>query len=680
MIRPFRFAAGLIGALAVALASFGAAAQSRTVTPLDGPWRFVHEDIADAPRPDFDDSAWATVRLPHTWNGADGEDGGGYYRGPGWYRTTFAAPAPGRRLWLEFDGAALIAEAYVNGAPVGRHEGGYARFRFDATSALRPGENRLAVRVDNGATETVAPLGGDFTVFGGLYRPVRLVETGPVHIDLADHGGPGVVMTPERVSAAAADLTLSARIANDGTAAAAGQVRFRLIEADGREALLLSVPYAAAPGEVVEVTRDAQLANPRLWRGRADPHLYALHVEVLDPTGARLDDLSLKTGFRGFSVDPDRGALLNGEPLPMRGVNYFHAGRPGRGLAVQDWEIAQDFDIMREMGSTALRFVHFQHPQHAYDLADAQGLMVWTEAPLNGAANASPAFTANLAQQMRELIRQNRHHPSVVIWGLGNEVYATDDPANDAIALMQAVAKAEDPTRPTAYAHCCQDDLDRKALHADLTAYNRYFGWYDREFDHIGAWADERRARDPQRPLAVSEYGAGASVLQQQSPPDRPVPAGPWHPEQYQTAFHMAYWGALRERPWLWSNFVWVGFDLASDGRAEGDRPGLNDKGLVTYDRATRKDAWFWYQANWSDIPMAHIVDGRLTERPGETTSVRAFSNQAELTLFVQGREVGRAPVVDHVAEWPNVTLAPGLNRVEVRGDGVSDVVWRTRP
>jgi len=671
-----QFAASLLVFWLVLATVANASILGRQSHSLDQVWLFQHGDTNLGAPPLSDDRSWASVRLPHTWNGADGEDGGGYARGVGWYRTTFTAPPPDRRVWIEFDGAALQAEAFVNGRSVGRHAGGYARFRFDITDALRPGPNDLSVRVDS-QPAAVAPLGGDFTVFGGLYRPVRLIETAPVHIDLGDFGGPGVVMTASAVSDASADLDLQARIANDGRETARGIVRWRLLDPQGEEALMLEAPFAVAAGEIQVVDKVGRLTAPRLWRGLSDPFLYTLETTVRDESGKVTDGLTLNTGIRDFRIDPERGAILNGEATPIRGVNYFHAGRPGRGLAVQDWEIDQDFRIMGDMGSSALRFVHFQHPQRAYDLADALGLMVWTEAPLNGVVDASDAFSDNLARQMTELIRQNRHHPSVVIWGLGNEVYATDDPANAAIARMQAVARAEDPQRPTAYAHCCQDDLDRKTLHADLTAYNRYYGWYDDDFARIGAWADERHARDPARPMAVSEYGAGASVLQQEAPPRRPRPDGDWHPEQYQTDFHQAYWRELRERPWLWSNFIWVGFDLASDGRNEGDRPGMNDKGLVTYDRSVRKDAWYWYQANWSETPMAHIVDRRVTDRPEPTTTIRAFSNRQMLELTVNGMAVSTAPVRDHEAVWSDVVLRPGLNRIELNSDGVTlDAAW----
>lgn len=666
-----------IAAIALSCASANAE-PPRTVAPLERGWRFMLGDPTGAEASDFADASWTALNLPHTWNGADGEDGGGYHRGSGWYRIRFRAPDT-ERTWIEFDGAALAADVWVNGRRIGRHEGGYARFRFDITDALIDGETTLAVRVDNSANAAIAPLGGDFTVFGGLYRPVRLIGVNALHIDLADHGGPGVAMTASNVTAAAADLRFEARVRNTREDASRVRVRFTLIDASGRAVLSREASLSAPAGAVREVSQRARLAAPHIWNGRADPYLYTFVTELFAANGALLDRVSLRTGVRDARFDADQGFILNGRPLPLYGVNYFHAGRPGRGLAVSDAEIDQDMQILFEQGGTGARFVHFQHPQRAYDMADALGLAVWTEIPLNAAANADPAFRANLAQQMRELIRQNRHHPSVVIWGLGNEVYAADAPAQAAVALAQRIAHEEDPTRATAYAHCCQDDLHPLARIADLAGYNRYYGWYDNEFARIASWADERRARAPRRPFGVSEFGAGASILHQQSPPERPRPDGPWHPEQYQTAFHEAYWRALRERRYLWGAFVWVGFDLASDGRNEGDRPGINDKGLVTYDRAVRKDAWYWYQANWTDAPMAHILDRRLTTRDEPIIAVRAYTTLPRLSLRVNGVEAGAAEVVDHVAQWSEIRLTPGHNRVEALADGqVLDTVFWT--
>ena len=662
------------------LSALVAQAATRTSVTLDGGWRFQRADVPGAEAADFDDSAWSAVALPHTFNAIDGEAGGAYYRGPAWYRRTLdLAPGTSRRF-LEFDGAALAADVWLNGRHAGRHEGGYARFRLDVTDLARPGRNTLAVRIDNRTLPTVAPLGGDFTVFGGLYRGVRLIETAPVHIDLLDHGGPGVSVAMNEVSPASARLQVSARLRNDLRVPRHVELRVTLRDADGRTVLRTTQPLdlAAQADEVANTS--LKLERPRLWQGVDDPYLYRLTVEVLQADEV-VDTLTLSTGIRTVALDPARGVLLNGKPYAMHGVNYFHPGRPGHGLAVGEAEIQEDFRILKDMGVTALRLVHFQHPPRVYELADELGFVLWTEIPLNAAMDEGQAFRANLAQQLSELIRQNREHPSVAIWGLGNEVYRSDEPVRALLAELHAQAKHEDPQRLTAYAHCCAADDHPMALQADLTGYNRYWGWYDGELSDIGPWADKLHARLPSRAIAISEYGAGASALQQQDPPQRPKPGSRWHPEQYQALFHEAYWAQISTRPWMAGSFVWLAFHHASAARNDGDRPGVNDKGLVSYDRKTLKDAYHFYRAHWSRTPMVHIASPRFTPRPAGPVPVKVYTNAARVTLEVNGVAFAGKTPVDRMAVWPDVPLAVGRNVLSVRTEaGATDSVeWEGR-
>jgi len=671
---PGHFMAALLLTMALCLQAQAAA---RTTIALDGPWRFQRADVAGAETPDFSDAAWPTVTLPHTYNAIDGEAGGAYYRGAAWYRRTIDLPAAARRRFLEFDGAALAADVWVNGRHAGRHEGGYARFRFDVTPLLKPGRNTLAVRVDNASLPTVAPLGGDFTVFGGLYRGVRLVETAAAHVDLLDHGGPGLEVATTAVSAAGASLQVKARLRNDTPEVRHLSLRLSLADAAGHEVAHARQAWRVPPESTEVAALPMQLERPHLWQGVHDPYLYRLTAEVLQGD-AVVDELSLPVGIRTIAVDPQRGFLLNGKPYPLHGVNYFHPGRPGKGLAVGDAEIDEDFRILQELGVTGLRLVHFQHPQRVYERADELGFVLWTEIPLNAAMTESDAFRANLAQQLRELVRQNGNHPSVAIWGLGNEVYRSDEPIVALLAEMHAIAKQEDPRRLTAYAHCCAPDDHPMALQADLTGYNRYWGWYDGQTTDLGPWADALHARLPSRPIGLGEYGAGASALQQEDPPRRPQPGGRWHPEQYQALFHESYWQQIAARPWMWGSFVWLAFDHASAVRNEGDRPGINDKGLVTYDRRMRKDAYHFYRAHWSREPMVHIASPRFTPRPAEPTAVKVYTNAERVTLEVNGVEVGSARPVDRIAVWQGVPLAPERNVLRVRTDaGATDTaVW----
>ena len=657
---------------------------ARPITSLDAGWRFLRADAPGADAAVFNDSAWSNVTLPHTFNGADGDDGGTYYRGVGWYRRTLSIgtmPA-GRRAYLQFDGAALATDVFVNGVHVGRHEGGHARFRFDVTAALHAGANIIAVKVDSSRLPQIAPLGGDFTVFGGLYRHVSLVETADTHFDLLDAGSPGGYVTTLALDERQASLQAVLRLRNDGRTVSRARIEVAIKDANGTTVAAASQALRLAPDAVTTRTVPLVLVSPHLWQGRADPYLYRVTATMSAPGGG--DQIQLPLGLRTAVFDPAKGFLLNGKPYPLRGVNLFHSGRPGRGLAVTDEEVDEDIGQIDELGATAIRFVHFQHPQEAYDEADRRGLIVLTEIGLNGIIDPGEPFRHDIEQQMQELIRQNRHHPSIVLWGLGNEVYATTPDAARSIEAVQAVAHHEDPGRPTIYAHCCQSDDNEKARISDVIGFNRYFGWYPGQSGSIGQWADDFHAHHPGRPFAVSEYGAGASIRHQQVPPPQAnVPEGGWHPEQAQTAYHMQNWPQLAARPYLFGSLVWVAFDLASDGRHEGDRPGINDKGLISYDRAVRKDAYFYYQANWSDRPMLHVADRRLKFRTEANVPVLAFTNADRASLTVNGQPVGEAIAQDHVLRWPAVPLAMGENVVTVtassNGQTLRDTIRWTR-
>ena len=655
-----------------------AAGGSREQVTLSAGWLFAKGDPPGASDPGFDDTAWTRTTLPHTFNaGESGE--GDYYRGPGWYRRAFevAAIRPGRRLFVQFDGAALVADVYLNGANVCHHEGGHAAFRCDLTDALVRGANLLAVRVDNSASRVVSPLGGDFTVFGGIYRPVSLIETDGLHFDLLDHGGPGVYARAVAIDASAATISVQAKAVNDGTETRRAPVTVMLLDAAGQEVARSSSTLEIPPQGKRSVTLTMRLASPRLWDGVRDPYLYRVVARI----GGQGDEVAVPLGVRSFAFDPEHGFVLNGRPYPMRGVNLMHSARPGKGTAVTDEEIGEDFAIIREMGATGIRLVHFQHSQAAYVEADRLGLPAWTEIGINSEIEDTPAFRANAAQQLRELIAQTYNHPAVVLWGLGNEVYADDPKVARVLRELHEGAKQADPSRPTVYAHCCQADDHPKALVSDVIGFNRYFGWYpDQSGTTIGEWAEGFHTAHPERPFAVSEYGAGASVLHQEDPPRPVVPASGWHPEQFQTHYHETNWLELKDKPYLWGTFVWVMFDLASAGRHEGDRRGINDKGLVTYDRKVRKDAWYWYQAWWSERPMLHITSRRFTERLDPEATVKVYTNADAATLFVNGEAVDTRRAENRIVAWP-ITLREGANDIQVRaaggGEALADrVTW----
>ncbi|MBZ9646795.1 glycoside hydrolase family 2 protein [Sphingobium sp. 3R8] len=671
-------------------------AQAATETPLATGWRFVKADAAGAETPDLDDRAWTPVNVPHSYNAEDsgvggakarGEPEGVYYRGPAWYRLEIDhQPEPGKRYLLHFGGATLKADIWLNGRKLGAHQGGYAAFRVDATDALQPGRNLLAVRVDNSRDTHIAPLNGDFNIFGGLYRSVSLIESDALAIDRLDHAGPGVQTRTVALQPRRAMIDVAVAVRNDRATPAQFTIASRIVDAAGKIVARHVAPATLATGAREAVRQSVSLPNPHLWEGRKSPYLYHVVTDVVEG-GKIIDSQSVPLGVRTLTVKPDGTVLLNGAPYPMRGVNLQHPTRFGRGPIVTDAEIDEDLAIFADMGATALRLAHMQHPQRVYERADELGLLLLTEVPLIDDHDPSDAFRENLVEQMRELIAQTGNHPSVALWGIGNEIRKSDAASNRILAALQATAKALDPTRPTTYAHCCLEDSDPIAQHSDTVSYNRYFGWYWTKSEDIGPWADELHAKLPGRPIGVSEYGAGASILHQEDPVmKRPESNGYWHPEQYQTDFHIKHWREMKTRPFLWSTFVWVGIDFPSFKRNEGDRPAINDKGLVSEDRKVRKDAYYWYQANWSNAPMLHIASRRDVAKRTQRVKVQVFSNQPAVELRLNDGAWTRVPVDDHIASW-DIDLAKGENRVDARvqagGTALTDAVrwiWTTRP
>jgi beta-galactosidase len=643
---------------------------ARTDTVIDGGWKHLRSDVAGAGAAAFDDSAWAAVTLPHTWNALDGQDGGNdYYRGIGWYRRHYTPPASaaGRRIFLQFDGANIVATVWVNGTKLGTHRGGFARFRFDVSGVMTSDtDNVIAVQVSNAADADIAPLSADFTFFGGLYRDVHVLVTDPVHVDALDFASAGVYVSATDVSAASATLATKVLVRNDQAAAADVAVDAVVVAADGSLAMRLPASASVAPGTTSSLTARAAFPNPHLWNGVADPYLYTVYAEVR-VAGVVTDVVSVPLGFRFYAVDPADGFSLNGESLDLHGVNR-HQDRLNMGWAITDAQHDEDMALIRELGANFVRLSHYEHAEHFHDLADRAGIVLWAEIPLVNENTNSVAFIDNAVQQMTELIRQNYNHPSVLFWGIGNEQRSDDTVTNNLLTALNTLAHQEDPGRLSTYAHCCASDTGGLPAHTDVVGYNKYFGWYDGSADQFGAWADGVHAAKPTWKIAVSEYGAGAAITQHADNPGRPDPAGPSHPEEYQSLLHETTWKQMKTRRYLWAKTVWNMFDFAVDSRDEGDTPGRNDKGLVTYDRKTRKDAFFFYKASWTAAPFVYVTSRRFTPRTTPTVTVKVYSNMDSVRLQVNGAPLGAVTNADHIFQWTNVALAPGTNIVTAIG------------
>jgi beta-galactosidase len=706
----------LLGAGAAA-ATQGPASAGRTEMPLVQGWRFA---FGDAHTEKSDASQWQVVDLPHTWNrigghatkAADAND----KRGKGWYRLGFnggAAAAKPRRTWLQFDGASIVSDVWLNGVHLGRHNGGVSGFRFDVSDALRAGDNLLVVRTDNTAPDTkgsataeTLPMGGDWFMYGGLYRKVSLITTAPVHIDLGDHGGPGVYARTVSVEAGRARLEVTAKVRNDAGAAQAIRVRTSLVDDKGRVVASRTQALAMAVASLHEVKASLEVAKPRLWNGVADPYLYTVRVDLL--SGARtVDTVSQDFGIRTMRFDPDKGFFLNGKPLALRGVNR-HQETGAKGWASTQAELERDYALIKEIGANTVRLAHYQHSKAEYDLADRMGLVVWAEVPLvllsapYGEPTATPGFIANAEQHVRELIRQNFNHPSIAVWSIANEpnignVWMRPKPPTvPLLKRLAALARAEDPSRPPVLASCCGNlpgtlmptstgpGLDSPPEAVDELGVNVYFGWYYANVADLSAYLDEMHAFYPGKAISVTEYGAGGALSQHtDNPLGGPIAAGGRpHPEGFQSYIHEHTWPQLRDKPYLWGSWLWNMFDFGTAIRMEGDLVDTNDKGIVSFDRKVKKESFYFYKAHWNPEPMIYLAGHRYTDRASPVADVKAYTNAPKASLAVDGRDLGSVDCVERICLWRNVVLAKGDNELvvsaSVNGKDVRDrALWR---
>jgi beta-galactosidase len=651
----------------------------RTTLPLNAGWRFeLDEDRSDEEALEASGDDWDEVSLPHTWNAEDAAslDAGGYERSVGWYRLEFPTPDEGARHWLEIGAASLIADVWLNGEHLGQHKGAFTAFRFDVTEELNDdGENVLLIKADNRepAAEddptAIAPLGGDFNVAGGLYRYVALVSTADrVHFALGDLGGPGVYATTTSIEGGNASVNVRAKVVSDGAEAGEYVVCVGLLDDAGRTVGSAEQPIRLEPGQADEVELDVSVAGARLWQGREDPYLYALLAEIARDGGEPVDRVVQRFGIRQMRFDPDAGFSLNGsEPMRLHGV-AMHQDYLGKAWAQSEEDWDRSFDLIMEMGANAVRFGHYPFPKYAHDKADELGLVVWAEAALGLRTtverctdhDASEEFVENAKLQLEEMIRQHFNSASVATWSVGNETTAgqqyCDDPydnVNPVLQTLHDLAKDVDPSRPTVYAEFGVP-VERTGVSAtegitDLFATNRYILWYTPGLENLELILDGLHELTPEQPLAVSEYGGGGAVTHHTDnplggyPDIRSAPEGQvaYQPEEHQAWLHEQNYRVLAAQPYLWGTFVWNMFDFGSGHRREGGLGGVNTKGLVTFDREVRKDAFFFYKANWSEEPTTHIVGQLYTDRAYAVNDVTVYSNADAVELRVNENVVG---------------------------------------
>ena len=591
----------------------------RTKINWNGGWYFSKSDKV----PENFSQLWIPVTLPHTWNAVDGQDGGNdYWRGTASYVKTFPKPElpeHGKAV-LEFQGAAMTADVFLNGIQLAHHEGGYSTFRVDMTDHLEE-QNLLWVTVDNSENDCVYPQKADFTFYGGLYRNVEMILVPQDHFELVMDGTPGMKITP------IVDLGQKcATVKLEAWTVGGEEVRFTV--AGKTTSAAVKNGYAAA--EVV-------IDNVHLWDGVYDPYLYTADAVLLTEDHEK-DHISLRFGCRKFEIDPQNGFFLNGRSYPLRGVSR-HQDRKGIGNALTLAEHREDMELIHEIGANTIRLAHYQHAQEFYDLCDEYGMIVWAEIPY--ITMHMPNGRQNTLDQMRELITQCYHHPSIVCWGLSNEITASGKVTDDLMEnheLLNEMCHQMDPLRPTVMAHAFMLEQDSPLIQmADIGSYNLYFGWYLGELEQNDSFLDEYHKNFPNRIMGFSEYGADANPQFQTASPERGD-----YTEAYQCVYHEHLLKCIEDRPWLWATHVWNMFDFAADGRDEGGSHGVNQKGLVTMDRKLKKDAFYLYKAAWNqEEAFVHLCGSRYTDRCGEQTEIVIYSNQKKVTLYVDKKLAG---------------------------------------
>ncbi len=599
----------------------------RITYPLNHKWAFA-KGISQVP--EEVPQLWNFVNLPHTWNAIDGQDGGGdYYRGTCCYvkKLSKLELPEAEQYYLEINGANSSADVYVNGKHLAHHDGGYSTWRTDLTPYLES-ENLLAILVDNSANETVYPQMADFTFYGGLYRNVNILCVSASHFDLDYYGGPGIMVTPV-MDGSDAKVGVEVFVSNYKM----GQkICYSLRNADGK------VIGSYEGGRKVNF----RIKDAHLWNGRKDPYLYSCKAELVED-GKVLDTVVTRFGCRSFQIDPERGFILNGEAYPLRGVSR-HQDRWGTGNALLPEHHEEDMDLICEMGATTIRLAHYQHDQYFYDLCDERGLVIWAEIPY--ISRHMPTGRENTISQMKELIVQNYNHPSIVVWGLSNEI--TMQGANDPDLLenhriLNSLVHDMDKTRLTTMACLSNCPMDSEYVTIpDVVSYNHYFGWYGGDTDMNGPWFDKFHALHPEIPIGCSEYGCEALNWHTSDPQQGD------YTEEYQAYYHEELIKQLFTRKYIWATHVWNMFDFGCDGRNEGGENGQNHKGLVTIDRKYKKDSFYAYKAWLSDDPFVHICGKRYVDRVEEVTKVTVYSNQPAVELFANGVSLGVKEAADH--------------------------------
>ncbi len=583
----------------------------RKIQKLMKDWTFIYHD-----------NTKTVLDLPHTWNAIDGQDGGNdYWRGTCSYEKNFKKPefdSEKEQVYLQFHGVNASARVVLNGKEVCTHDGGYSTFRKDVTELLEA-ENHLLVYVDNSVNTKVYPQKADFTFYGGIYRDVELLTVSKNHFELDYYGGQGICVTPEVIGS---DAKIRVQTWNN---APEGTVKVTLLDAEGN---------AVAEADGTDTT--IEVKNVHLWDGVKDPYLYTVKAELFI-NGEIADGVVTNCGVRYFKFDPDTGFYLNGRPYNLHGVSR-HQDFKGIGNAITKEHHERDMELIREVGANTIRLAHYQHDQYFYDLCDKYGMVVWAEIPYISEHLADG--NDNTVSQMKELVVQNYNHPCIVTWGLSNEITISGRRYRRQMLKnhheLQKMVKEMDPTRVTTLACYAVCPHWHPVAHiSDIVGWNLYLGWYIPGFFLNDLWISLWKFLYPKRCLGFSEYGAEGMPNLHSGKPKRGD-----NTEEYQNKYHEYMLECFKRHPYMWGNYVWNMFDFAADARNQGGEPGMNHKGLVTFDRKLKKDCFYLYKAYWTEAPFVYLAGRRYEYRTEAVTEITVYSTCGEVSLYNNGKLV----------------------------------------
>ncbi len=625
-------------------------------------WLFKKDEVH---LKDLNDASFESIDLPHTWNNIDGQDGGNdYLRLTSTYVKHFDYNKTKNRAWLEFEGVNSLSHVYLNGVFLGTHKGGYSTFRYDVTETIKKKDNVLVVYADNKHYEDVYPLAADFTFYGGIYRDVYLIETDDLLFDLSYHGGKGVYVSQVFVSREKAELEIKTYVKNYAHQESV-QVFVEMLDQDG--ILVAKTQKKLDVKDLNEVSLTLNLIKPHLWQGTLDPYLYDLKV-LLVKDNIVIDERVIKTGLRYFSFDHE-AFYLNGIKTRLNGVSR-HQDREKFGNALTKAHHEEDISLIKEIGANSIRLAHYQQADYFYDLCDKEGFVVWAEIPYISMSSKIDFEGTNALNQMEELVIQNYNHASIIMWGISNEITIAGKKNNvdEILVKLNALTKKLDPYRVTTMAQVSMLPVDDfQATLSDVHGYNHYFGWYSGKVEDFKGWLAHYRENQPNRPLSLSEYGVeGIHTLHSETPKVKD------YSEEYHALWHEKAYEILENTPFVWGTYVWNMFAFAADFRDEGGSKGMNNKGLVTFDRNIKKDAFYYYQARWTEKPMLHLTQKRFIDRAKAEIIVKAYSNLNKVSFYLNDVFVEEV-ISSNSVFTTKITLKEGLNKVTVKAEDLID-------